>query len=520
MRIFASAALTLWAGMALPVSGQDTGVVRLPGPPPLAMPGWLAPAAQARDRADKSTPAEALSSYLAPSLPPAVVAHYEAQLRAARISFETKPEDNGAAIEATAGRYLGTVRIQPVEGGARVEVRYALKPDPPPAPPASAGGRDMPPLALEWPAWLAIPGGRLISERTNPPGRITPVSVDVCPGDVLGKPSQGCLLKVFESSSPLEDLYQYFDDLLSRNGFNAPEAAPGTPATPADLGKWLAPPFASLKVRAYPAPGAESYYSQLNIFLRQPQTPDTKVDIAFLVRNPPRAEAAPGAPRNVSGLWTFTHVGGRFTGTISLQQSGASVTGGWHTATGKSEADSPVAGRVDGSTVYLTRILGNLKQEYVLRVSSDGERIEGYGDGWGISHGDLNMRRVGQLRPQPTAQAQPPADNPRAWYEATPRPGEAWTWQLQSVKVRGAPGKYNTMYYEKATDRTVETPLALPAGGVIVHVFPVDCSFFIQDENGKQIKFSNAQEARGKTVGPGKWMVYPVNVGGVTVFMR
>ena len=369
MRILA--ALTLGSLMLVPAAGQDTGLLRLPGPPPLDLPVWLAPVAENRNRTDRTTPEEAVSSYVTPALPPEVVAHYEATLRAAGISFETRPDENGAVIEANSGPYLGTVRIQRADGGARVDVLYARKPDPQPAAPV---------------------------------------------------------------------------------------------------------------------------------------------------------------PRNVSGGWTFTHVNGRFTGTITLEQTGVTLRGTWHTATGKVEADSALAGRLERSTVYLTRTFGNLKQEYVLTVSSDGERIEGYGDGWGVRHGDLMLRRMGRAGSGPAAatisgsappRAQAPADaGPRAWYEVAPRKGEEWKWALQSVKSPGANPKYSTYYYEKATGRSVETLLALPEGGEIVHVFPVDCEFFIQDENGRRIRFKNAQEARGKRVGPGNWMVYPVNVNGVVVYMR
>ena len=105
------------------------------------------------------------------------------------------------------------------------------------------------------------------------------------------------------------------------------------------------------------------------------------------------AMGAPASP-DVSGTWTFINVGDRFLGTIVLQQSGSAVTGVWHTEAGKSEPDSPLSGRIDGNILYFTRSLGNLEQKYVLTISTDGNRIDGFGDGWGISHANLNMTRV------------------------------------------------------------------------------------------------------------------------------
>jgi len=263
MRILA--VLTLVSLMPVLALGQDTGMLRLPGPPPLELPAWLAPVAGNLHRADKNTPEEATSSYVTQAPPSEVVAHYEAKLRAAGISFETRPDESGTAIEANSGPYLGTVRIQPADGGAHVDVHYARKPAPRPA-------------------------------------------------------SQPAATTVAASA-------------------------------------------------------------------------------------PPRAQA-------------------------------------------------------------------------------------------------------------------PADDGPRRWYEATPRKGEEWKWALQSVKFGAKNPKYTYFYYEKATGRSVETLLSLPEGGEIIHVFPVDCEFFIQDENGRQIRFKKAQEALGRTVGPGNWMVYPVNISGVVVYIR
>jgi hypothetical protein len=369
---------------------QDTGVLRLPGPPPLALPAWLAPFPEARGTTGNSTPSEATSSYKALIPPPAIVAHYEGQLRAAGIRFETRPEGSGAVIEATAERHSGTVRIHGEDGVTRVEVSYGPRREPPaPAEPAFT------PLRLEWPAWLQVPRGRLVSQRTNPAGHIGRGIEDTCPGDILNEPSHGCIERVYESTGQLAELYHYFDDALTQHGF-ATRGPGAEPDAYADLGQFIAPPLASLNEREYPAPHDENYYQQLNIFLRQVQTPTTKVEIAFLARNPPGVEGA--ATWSVSGFWAFTHELGRFTGVITLRQVGDVVTGTWHTETGKSEPDTPVAGQVDGRHLFLTRSMGNLRQEYVLTVSADGDQIDGYGDGWGLMHGNLNLRRRGVSR--------------------------------------------------------------------------------------------------------------------------
>ena len=56
----------------------------------------------------------------------------------------------------------------------------------------------------------------------------------------------------------------------------------------------------------------------------------------------------------------FTHDKGRLQGAITFKQSGAAVTGTWHTEIGKVEPDSPVAGQIDVYTLYLTRSMGDL----------------------------------------------------------------------------------------------------------------------------------------------------------------
>jgi hypothetical protein len=109
--------------------------------------------------------------------------------------------------------------------------------------------------------------------------------------------------------------------------------------------------------------------------------------------NTPVSASAARPATNLSGTWGFTHFDGRFQGVIVLQQTGSSITGTWHTSAGKSEPDSSLAGWVNGNTVTLTRVVGN-NQNYVLTLSTDGTRLDGFGDGWFLNHTNLNMQRA------------------------------------------------------------------------------------------------------------------------------
>jgi hypothetical protein len=110
------------------------------------------------------------------------------------------------------------------------------------------------------------------------------------------------------------------------------------------------------------------------------------------------------AVSDLSGTWAFNHAEGRFQGTILLRQTGSAITGVWHTSTGKSEPDSSLVGRVDGNAVTFTRSVGN-NQSFVLTLSPDGKRLDGYGDGWFLNHTNLNMLRV--IEPVASATATP-----------------------------------------------------------------------------------------------------------------
>ncbi|HLK68065.1 MAG TPA: hypothetical protein VKU19_31750 [Bryobacteraceae bacterium] len=365
-------------------SAWGQGVIRLPGPPPLALPDWLAPFPQTRDLTAKATLTEVTSAYTALGNPSSVVSHYQQQMLAAGIDFQLKPEAAGTSIEGMGETTVGIVRIREDGGGAKVEVRYAVRHDPPPVP---VDGRLMPPLPLEWPAWLEFPGGRIASQRTTSPGHIAKSGLQSCPGDVIGRPTQGCLARVYETSSQLKDVYTYFEGILAQQHYTTESASP-EPYANLQLGKSIGDVFGSLTMRQYPVRGQDSYYRQINIFLRQPgSATGTKAEITFMVKNETLAR--------ISGTWIFTHLD-RFEGTIVLRQTGTEFSGTWHTSKGKVEPDDSVAGNIDGNIVNLTRFIegGDNRQTYVLTLSPDGNRLDGFGNGFFINHANLNMERV------------------------------------------------------------------------------------------------------------------------------
>lgn len=108
-------------------------------------------------------------------------------------------------------------------------------------------------------------------------------------------------------------------------------------------------------------------------------------------------------PKDLSGTWNFTHFDDRFQGWISLSQSGSALQGTWHTSSGKSEPDTPVAGSVDGTAVTFTRFLGSNQQSYALTLSADGKRLDGFGEGFFLHHTNLNMTRSEDTKPATTA---------------------------------------------------------------------------------------------------------------------
>jgi hypothetical protein len=116
---------------------------------------------------------------------------------------------------------------------------------------------------------------------------------------------------------------------------------------------------------------------------------------------------------DLSGTWGFTSMDDRFQGWVVIHQSGAIFRGTWHTSKGKVEPDDTVTGRVDGNTVTLWRFIGDNRQSFALTLSSDGTRLDGYGDGYFLNHTNLNMQRsaastspkapVTSVRKEPTA---------------------------------------------------------------------------------------------------------------------
>ena len=121
-------------------------------------------------------------------------------------------------------------------------------------------------------------------------------------------------------------------------------------------------------------------------------------EVKYVVSGPDTsASTSPAQPATgLSGTWAFTHADGRFQGTIVLRQTGSDITGTWHTSTGKSEPDSSLTGRVDGKTVTFTRLVGN-NQTFVLTLSDDGNRLDGFGEGFFLNHTNLDMQRAAAM---------------------------------------------------------------------------------------------------------------------------
>jgi hypothetical protein len=353
----------------------------------LSLPGWLAPFPRARQMTAKASPAEATSAYTALAKPPAVAAHYSEQLRAAGIAFETKQDGADTVIQAPADKDYCIIHIGEDGDGAKVQVTYAPGSNPPPPEPAPDL---LPELRLEWPLWLGIEGAQPLSQRTNPSGRVGGAAGS-CPGDALGKPSRGCLQRVFESSSTIRDVFGYFESILENHGYTAQSPGRDAYANP-QLWKKVADVNSSMRMREYPEPREPEYYRQIDVSLRQPlATGSTKVELTFLVHNPPGVE-----PRiNISGTWAFTHFDGRFQGLIKLKESEWAVTGTWRTTKGKVEPDDQVVCVIEGRTVQLTRYIGRqFQQSYTLTLSDDGNRLDGFGEGYFLNHTNLNMQRA------------------------------------------------------------------------------------------------------------------------------
>ena len=109
--------------------------------------------------------------------------------------------------------------------------------------------------------------------------------------------------------------------------------------------------------------------------------------------------ASAQGPKDLSGTWSFTHFDDRFQGWIVLRQSALALQGTWHTSSGKSESDTSVTGSVDGTAVTLRRVLGSNQQSYALTLSPDGNRLDGFGEGYFLHHTNLNMTRSEDPKP-------------------------------------------------------------------------------------------------------------------------
>ncbi len=96
-----------------------------------------------------------------------------------------------------------------------------------------------------------------------------------------------------------------------------------------------------------------------------------------------------------------------------------------------------------------------------------------------------------------------------------------YTWIIQSVIVPASnPRKYNLMYYEAPTDRSVVAPLPLTASATVVDVFPTDCAFMMQDSSGHVATYQKGEELRGKPLAPGTWAAYPMKCSGIDIFLH
>jgi len=300
---------SFWLGLSLCGWGQTANVVVLPGPPgPAAAPEWLAPFPQVRGQAASRGPT---SAYTAVAAPADVIAHYEREMRAAGVAFQTKGNGIGTTIEASTEQISAVIRVQEQDGGTKVNVSYAAKrvqtpaaaPTPAQAPTQAAASSTqagvLPPLTLEWPAWLAPPGGRLVSQRTIAPGRAVS-GEEFCPGDVMQHASQGCLKRTYQAAGNLKDTYAYFEGLLTQYGYTTQNASP-QPYANLQLGKWVSDVFGSFILRQYPQPQQASYYREINAFLRQaPPATGTQVEITFLVKNGTAGVGNPLPPQSGS----------------------------------------------------------------------------------------------------------------------------------------------------------------------------------------------------------------------------
>lgn len=86
-------------------------------------------------------------------------------------------------------------------------------------------------------------------------------------------------------------------------------------------------------------------------------------------------ETTTGPPAQVAGTWAWTCCDDAYSGTMTLEQSGAQFTGTFYDANGTASGD--LVGSVDGSNVRMTRTTPTSRQEYVLRVEDAGRALAG-----------------------------------------------------------------------------------------------------------------------------------------------
>ncbi|HVO97693.1 MAG TPA: hypothetical protein VMT15_06480 [Bryobacteraceae bacterium] len=124
---------------------------------------------------------------------------------------------------------------------------------------------------------------------------------------------------------------------------------------------------------------------------------------------------------DLSGTWGFTCADDRFQGWVVIHQSGDTFSGTWHTSKGKVEPDDQVTGRISGNNVTLWRFIGNSRQSFALTLSADGNRLDGFGDGFFLDHTNLSMQRGPAATGSTTApitkedQSKPAADLSGVW---------------------------------------------------------------------------------------------------------
>jgi hypothetical protein len=144
------------------------------------------------------------------------------------------------------------------------------------------------------------------------------------------------------------------------------------------------------------------------------------------------------ATTDLSGMWGFTHADDHFQGWVELHRAGSTFQGTWHTSRGKVEPDDTVSARVDGNTVTLWRFIGNNRQSFVLTLSPDGRRLDGFGDGFFLNHTNLNMLRSASSAATPAPSASTiPKDQHNTAVTAAVNLSGAWSFTHFNDRFQG-----------------------------------------------------------------------------------